>query len=232
MPIGFHHSEESKKKMSEAKQNYVPWNKGIPCSEETKKKLSEARKGVKRKPFTEETKRKMGLAKKGHKYNLGRHHTEEAKIKISEAHKGRQFSEEHKRKLSEASKGQQHSEESIRKNREASMGSRNPNWQGGISSLNKTIRRSFEYRQWRSDVYTRDEYTCQECGDNSGGNLIAHHIKSLSILIYYYEITTLEEALKCEELWNINNGITLCERCHGKVIHAKKKNILKGGFLK
>jgi len=26
----------------------------------------------------------------------------------------------------------------------------------------------------------------------------------------------LEQAVNCEELWNINNGITLCKECHKK----------------
>ena len=47
--FGKHHSEESKKKMSEARKGAIPWNKGKhpkgkPHSEETKRKMSEARK--------------------------------------------------------------------------------------------------------------------------------------------------------------------------------------------
>ena len=58
---GKHFSEETKKKMSEAKKN---------MSEETKKKLSEARKGKK---FSEEHKKKMSLQKTGrHWYNNGK----------------------------------------------------------------------------------------------------------------------------------------------------------------
>lgn len=163
---------------------------------------------------------------------LGRHHTEETKRKISEAHKGKKLSKEHRENIGKGGKGSKRSKEFCINNSIKRRGSLNWNWQGGITPLNNQIRKTYEYRQWRSDIFTRDEFTCQECGDDSGGNLIAHHIKSLSILIYYYEITTLEKALKCEALWNINNGITLCERCHGKVIHAKKKNILKGGILK
>ena len=52
-------SEETKKKMSEAKKGYVPWNKGKHHTEETKKKLSEMFKGIYRSPSTE--------FKKGHK---------------------------------------------------------------------------------------------------------------------------------------------------------------------
>lgn len=46
-------SEETRKKMSEAKKGYIPWNKGKHHSEETKKKLSEMFKGIHRSPNTE-----------------------------------------------------------------------------------------------------------------------------------------------------------------------------------
>ena len=49
-----------------------------------------------------------------------------------------------------------------------------------------------------------------------GGKLEAHHIKALSELINENNIKTLEEALDCQELWNINNGQTLCKECHKK----------------
>ena len=96
-------------------------------------------------------------------------------------------------------------------------GDKNPAWKGGISLLEARIRRSFKYRQWRSDVFTRDNYICQECGYEKGGILEAHHIKPFAVIIAEYNIKTLEEALVCEELWNINNGITFCKFCHRKI---------------
>jgi 5-methylcytosine-specific restriction endonuclease McrA len=97
-------------------------------------------------------------------------------------------------------------------------GKRSSRWKGDIIPLYQRIRTCFEYRQWRSDVFTRDNFTCQECGDAIGGNLNAHHKIEFADIIERHEITNLEEALKCEELWNTNNGITLCEDCH-KLIH-------------
>ena len=76
---------------------------GKDISEETKKKMSEARKGEKHPMYgkhrSEETKKKMSEA------NKGKHFSEEHKKKISEAQKGKHRSEESKKKMSEAQKG-------------------------------------------------------------------------------------------------------------------------------
>jgi hypothetical protein len=95
------------------------------------------------------------------------------------------------------------------------LGENNVNWKGGITPLNCQIRHSFKYRQWRSDVFTRDDFTCQECGQ-VGGNLNAHHIKKFYKILELYKIVSFEDAMACEELWNINNGQTLCFECHEK----------------
>ena len=82
---GKHHSEETKRKISEA-------NKGHTVSEETKKKLSESGKGKKHRPFSEETKRKMSEAKKGKSSNRkGKHASDETKRRISDAKKGKHW---------------------------------------------------------------------------------------------------------------------------------------------
>ena len=65
-------------------------------------------------------------------------------------------------------------------------------------------RKYIEYYEWRKNVYEKDNYTCQCCGDNKGHNLVAHHILNYS---EHEEIRT-----------NINNGITLCKTCH-KLFH-------------
>lgn len=182
-------SEEWKRKISESKIGKPSWNKGKCFSEETRKKMSEARKGY---------------------------------IPWNKGNKGIPISEETKRKISKALKGNTNmlgkhpSEKTKLKMSEIKKGENNSNWKGGISFLENSIRANFKNRQWRSDVFTRDNFTCQMCGDDRGGNLEAHHKKSFLSILQHYEIITLEEALECEELWNINNGITLCEECHKK----------------
>jgi hypothetical protein len=78
------------------------------------------------------------------------------------------------------------------------------NWNGGSSSKNTLIRMSSEYRQWRNEVFERDNYTCQKCGIRSGCGievkLNADHVKPFST----------HPGLRFE----VGNGITLCVDCH------------------
>lgn len=71
-------------------------------------------------------------------------------------------------------------------------------WKGG----NKTVRDSTKIKEWRTAVFTRDNFTCQDCGDDRGGNLHAHHIKPFAKYIKLRYV--------------LSNGITLCEICHEK----------------
>jgi group I intron endonuclease len=99
--LGYHHSEETKKKMSKSHVGKQTWCKGVPRSEETKMKISKTTKGKKRPKFSEEWRKNIGKASKG------RVISEETRRKISESLKGRKkkpFSEEHKKKLAESSK--------------------------------------------------------------------------------------------------------------------------------
>lgn len=102
-------------------------------------------------------------------------------------------------------------------------GNKSPHWKGGITPLNKKIRNSLEYKQWRSCIFQRDKWTCQTCGKR-GCYLEAHHIKSLAEILKDNNIKTLGEALNCDELWNIDNGVTLCEECHKLTDNYKNKS--------
>uniref|UniRef100_A0A6M3K6B6 Putative HNH endonuclease n=1 Tax=viral metagenome TaxID=1070528 RepID=A0A6M3K6B6_9ZZZZ len=105
-------------------------------------------------------------------------------------------------------------------------GKDNCNWKGGITNIYDTVRTSDEYKDWRNSVYKRDNYICQDCGDNRGGNLEAHHIKPFAIILQeflqiYSQFSPIEDketlvrlAISYEPFWNINNGQTLCIECH------------------
>jgi len=95
------------------------------------------------------------------------------------------------------------------------------NWKDGITKIEKAIRRLPEYSEWVESVFIRDDYTCKDC-KKRGGNLNAHHIDEFSEIIKRNKIKTIPEALQCEELWNIDNGITLCVKCHKKKTRKRK----------
>lgn len=84
-------------------------------------------------------------------------------------------------------------------------------WKGDNLSETEKLRTTKEYRQWRKSVYERDNYTCQCCGDDSGGNLNAHHIENFSS--------------NEENRFDISNGITLCSNCHDPRIKGSFHNI-------
>ena len=171
-----------------------------------------------------ETKEKIGKANKGKSsWRKGKPLSEEHKLKISLSLKGHLISKETKRKISKSLKGIPNPRKS--KHYPELSGSNNPSWKGGITSLTEQIRKCFEYRQWASDIYTKDNFTCQNCGKR-GGKLHAHHIKSFSSILQFYEIITLKEALDCAELWNINNGMTFCNECH-RNFHKSKIKLIK-----
>ena len=79
--LGYKHTVEAKKKMSEAKTG----KKLKPFTKEHCKKISEAKVGKK---HTEESKKKMSISKVGNTNMLGYKHTEESKKKMSESHNG------------------------------------------------------------------------------------------------------------------------------------------------
>ena len=83
---------------------------------------------------------------------------------------------------------------------------------GGITPESKRV--SLKDKKWRKAIFERDNYTCQMCGDNKGGNLNAHHIKSYTL---YPELR-----------YDLDNGITLCEKCHKETDNYgyKKRKII------
>lgn len=102
-------------------------------------------------------------------------------------------------------------------------GENHPNWKNGITKLTDLIRQSDKNRKWDKSVREKYNYVCQKCGKQTRDwrLLVSHHIKSFSNIIHENKIKTLEEALNCEELWNIDNGTVLCQnKCH-KEFHRK-----------
>lgn len=80
-------------------------------------------------------------------------------------------------------------------------GKESPRWNHTLTNEEREIQRNFEgYTKWRDSVYKRDNYTCQCCGDNKGGNLNAHHKDGYNWCI--------------DRRIDVGNGVTLCNECH------------------
>ena len=164
--------------------------------------------GMVGKKHSEATKLKIRIALLGRKTPLS--------IRLKQSHsakgkntwsKGRKLSAEHKLKVSlsllgnKRSLGYKHSLETSEKWSNLRRGENHYNWQGGLTTLNGRIRNSLKAKQWRIQVFERDNYICQECG-KQGGELNADHIKPFA----------LYPNLRFELL----NGRTLCVPCHRK----------------
>lgn len=160
------------------------------------------------------------------KENKWGHHTKEHKQKMSKKMTGennpmfgKKLQEETKRLLSAMFSGENNPMYG-RKGKDA-PGYKPP--EKRVNPIYRQIRTCFLYEQWRISCFERDHYTCLKCKDNKGHNLIVHHKKSFSSIVKENNIQILEEAQACKELWDVSNGITLCESCHRKH-HSTKIN--------
>lgn len=98
--------------------------------------------------------------------------------------------------------GRKHSIETrlkISRNLPDISGNRNPRWRSDLTEKDRMDRRILpEYKEWREEVFKRDNYTCV-CGKR-GGALEAHHLESYS---------------RNRELsFSVDNGVTLCKKHH------------------
>ena len=204
---GRKHSDETKRKISEAQKGEKGNMWGKKHSEETKRKISESEKGKK---VSEDTRRKISEGNKGKmlseeqkhqisKVHKGLKHTEEAKRKMSETRTGVPLSEKHKQTLRDSyntNNGERRKQYSEMRNG-CWTGPKNPVWKGGISY------ERMEYAKLCDEVRKRDNMTCQLCGlkrniPNTQEYLITHHIHR-------------DTENKYADL------ITLCPRCHGQI---------------
>lgn len=96
------------------------------------------------------------------------------------------------------------------------VGASHPSWKGGMTSLRRSIVKWAEYKIWRNAVFSRDNWTCQECAKR-GGYIQAHHNDRVEDILSRFEVKTSQQALECKALWDVSNGTTLCSSCHTKV---------------
>lgn len=78
------------------------------------------------------------------------------------------------------------------------------------TNKNKSRKIDYAYIKWRNNVLNRDNYTCKLCGKTKDETILnVHHI---------------ERYADNEELrTDVNNGITLCYKCHKKVFNREEE---------
>ena len=91
--------------------------------------------------------------------------------------KNRVFSEQHLANLRKSRKEKR------------TFGAANPNWKGGLTDVNRRLRTSVEYKEWRNSALILRGNKCQECGVVDGSvcdccgtrvKLHVHHVKSFA----------------------------------------------------
>jgi len=167
--------------------------------------------GMTGKKQSAQMKRKIGKKLKGHKFwgveeslfKKGERVSPETEFKKGQTpwNKGKKMSLKSRKKMREA-KLKNPTKYWFNKKRPCIAKEKHYCWKGGITPINEKIRKSIEYRRWREEVFTRDDYTCQTC-DKRGGKIHAHHLREFG------KFKKLRFILK--------NGITLCVACHLKI---------------
>jgi hypothetical protein len=76
-------------------------------------------------------------------------------------------------------------------------------WKGFITPENQQLYKTPEYLYWQKSVFRRDKNTCRLC-DKTKCPIAAHHIYM--------------KAKYPDKVFDVNNGITLCNKCHHKTI--------------
>jgi len=163
-------------------------------------------KWMKGKKLSEETKEKMRKIMLGNTINNGRKHGKYSKERCENISKALKGKNGHK----QTEKTRLKISATMKKSKEKCY-----NWKGGNSrSEEKKVRSGVEYRLWREAIFKRDNHTCQKC-NLKGVYLHPHHIKNFSKYI--------------ELRFDIDNGITLCKKCHNKFhkIYGKINNTLE-----
>lgn len=107
------------------------------------------------------------------------------------------------------------------------LGKQSGSYIDGRTPLTSTIRSLKENKDWIKSILERDNYTCHFCLKR-GGDLEVDHVKTFKSIfdefLQQYNMfspiedkeTLLRLAMHYQPFWMMNNGRTLCKKCHKK----------------
>ncbi len=119
---------------------------------------------------------------------------------------------EHRKRLSESNRGKHNH-----------FSDKNPNWRGGVSTLNHLLRTCEKYRVWQLEVIKAHKNICSDCQKSvwfkPRKGYACHHVKSFRVLIQEAvlvapELPAMEACLNYDPLWDPTNGKLLHRECH------------------
>src|ERR671938_560855 len=99
--------------------------------------------------------------------------------------------------------------------------------------LKLKIRNTTKYLNWRLSILKRENFTCQICHtsvkENKSLRLEVHHPETFDEICKENNVSTIAQALGCDELWDLKNGISVCYKCHKgiEVIRTKLRNMFR-----
>lgn len=157
----------------------------------------------------------------------GKHFSSESKKKMSNSHMGQKAWNKGLKGYMAGDKNPSKRFDVRKKISESKRGSKSYFWRGGVTQFQNSVRDLFEYKEWRKQIFERDDYTCQSCQQRGGYLQADHHITPFAVLLIKNNIVTIQDALLCKELWNIKNGRTLCINCHQLTGSYLNPNIVK-----
>lgn len=85
------------------------------------------------------------------------------------------------------------------------------------------IRRSDKYKIWKNKVLRRDKLNIKYPN--------VHHKKSFTQILIDNEVKSLDDATKCKELWELDNGITISRGEHRIITLLERIKYPSLGFL-
>lgn len=166
-------------------------------------------------------------------YIRGGNMTEETRKKISNtlkfkgikppSNKGKTFSAEHVNKII-ATKRENGSLKHTAERTSKIQGSRKKYYDGigRTSNLRDLIEGTKKYKEWHKAVLLKDGFKCRNCGFNK--KLEVDHIVSLDHIVRCCNFD-YKSIMKDEQLFDINNGQTLCHYCHTKTPTYGRSNL-------